>query len=178
MKRVTVRQFIETSPDAAKIAALHGGTLTAAQVLDTTKSIPLTRLNVVLRNGLVSDKIMHEFACRCAERALAHEPRPLTEYAALIDTKRRWVRGEISTSELLRAKERADKYADSELGYGDTVQACLDAATPSAEFAAWETSRHAVWCAVYATGADAIDTERQWQCEELRKLIEEEAQSQ
>jgi hypothetical protein len=69
------------------------------------------RLWVVLRPDLVPGRVLHEFACVCAERALTREreagrePDPRTW--AAITVKRRWLCGEATDVELAAARDAA-----------------------------------------------------------------------
>jgi len=47
--------------------------------------------------------VLHEFACRCAEDALALVTNPDPHSLAAIETKRRWLKGQASDSELAAA---------------------------------------------------------------------------
>lgn len=58
------------------------------------------KLWAVLRPELVSDDILHEFACRCAEMALSLVEEPDPRSIAAIEAKRAWLRGEIDDKEL------------------------------------------------------------------------------
>lgn len=52
---------------------------------------------------LIPDKIMHEFACRCAEEALKLVENPDPISVAAITAKRAWLRGEINDEQLAAA---------------------------------------------------------------------------
>lgn len=77
---------------------------TALDVL-RLNNVPVTdRLWLVLREELIDAPILHEFACRCAERALSHEDKPDPRSVAAIAAKRAWLRGEITDEELKAAR--------------------------------------------------------------------------
>ena len=60
-----------------------------------------------LREGLIDTPIFHEFAYRCAEAALAKVENPAPRSLAAIETKRKWLRGEVSDEELKHAQDIA-----------------------------------------------------------------------
>lgn len=62
---------------------------------------------LVLREELIDAPILHEFGCRCAERALARIDKPDVRSVAAIKAKRRWLRGEIPDEALLAARNVA-----------------------------------------------------------------------
>ena len=94
--------------------------------------------------------ILHEFACRVAETALAKEDKPDPRSVAAINAKRRWVRGEISDKELAAAWDaaRAATWA--------AAKAATRAAARAATWAAaWDAARAATWDAAKAATWDA-----------------------
>jgi hypothetical protein len=104
MKAVTVEQFMELGPcydeDCIKEIAGNKKKWTALDVL-RLDNIPATdRLWAVLREEFIDAPILHEFACRCAENALALIEKPDPRSIAAIEAKRKWLRGEISDEEL------------------------------------------------------------------------------
>jgi hypothetical protein len=66
---------------------------------------PAHRLWVLLREELISAPVLHEFACRVAEQALALRTNPDPQSVAAIATKRAWLRGEIDEEQLSEARE-------------------------------------------------------------------------
>ena len=102
------------------------------------------RLWLVLREELIDAPILHEFACRCADRAIARIGKPDSRSVAAIEAKRKWLRGEISDDEL---------------------DAAWDAALAAAKYAA----RAAVRAAAMAAAKKA---EREWQIAELMRMLE------
>ena len=90
------------------------------------------RLWLVLREELIDAPILHEFACRCAERALSRIDKPDERSIAAIEAKRKWLRGEISDKELAAAWDAARS-------------ATWDAAGNSVKRAAWDGARDAAW---------------------------------
>ena len=81
--------------------------------------------------------ILHEFACRVAEAALAKDDKPDPRSVAAIDAKRRWMRGEISDDELAAAKAAAWATAADAAATVPAVAAAKAAAWPAAGPAAW-----------------------------------------
>ena len=90
------------------------------------------KLYSVLNVALIDEPILHEFACRCAERALAKSANPDPRSVAAIEAKRAWLRGEITDDELRDARVAAWVAA--------WVDA-LEAARKTAREDAWEDAR-------------------------------------
>ena len=98
-----------------------------------------------------AEKLLHEFACRCAEDGLRAAKVDNKECWAAIYAKRKWLRGEISDQELAAA--------------WDTARAAARyTARDVAWAAAWAAARDAAWDA--ARGA-----ERAWQSTELERMV-------
>ena len=92
---------------------------------------------------LDATQILHEFACQCAEDALALIAEPDPRSVAAIAAKRRWLAGEITDNELAAARAAADaawSAADGAAWYA--ARAAVVAA--SRRSAAWSASRDAV----------------------------------
>lgn len=106
------------------------------------------RLWLVLREELIDAPILHEFACRCADRAIARIGKPDSRSVAAIEAKRKWLRGEISDDEL---------------------DAAWDAALAAAKYAARAAARAA---AMAAARYVAKATESAWQIAELMRMLE------
>ena len=87
---------------------------------------------------LDATQILHEFACQCAEDALALVAEPDPRSVAAIAAKRQWLRGEIADEEL--AASRAAAWA---------------AAETAAEAAAWAAARADAWAAADAAARAA-----------------------
>ena len=107
------------------------------------------RLWAVLREELIDAIILHEFACRCAERALSKIDNPDPRSVNAVKTKRMWMAGNATGDELAAAR-------------GAAWDAAWDAARDAARDAAWGAARDA-----------ARDVEREWQVNELIKMLEE-----
>ena len=104
---------------------------------------------------------LHEFACRCAEDALALIKNPDPRTIAAIEAKRKWVRGEITDQDLAAARNAAwDAWAaagDAARAAGDAARAAGDAARDAARAAArnatWDA--WAAWDAAWNAAGDA-----------------------
>ena len=111
------------------------------------------RLWLVLREELIDAPILHEFSCRCTDRAIARIEMTDSRSVAAIEAKRKWLRGELSDSDLSEARSAARA-------------AALDAAWD----AAWDAARAAAWDAEWAA---AWTAEREWQVDELIRMLDE-----
>ena len=117
LPRVTLDEFLEFDPcwanDEAGMRRLRyyssilGGSANALDILRLTRIPADDRLWAVLREDFVPAEILHEFACRCAERALSRVDNPDPRSVAAVAAKRKWLRGEIGDQELLEAWDAA-----------------------------------------------------------------------
>lgn len=136
-----------------------------------------SKLYIVVRGDLAGDKALHEFACRCAERALSRVGRPDPRSIAAIAAKRAWLRGEITDEALAALRANA---MDSEI-----IQwrnAARKAAQEAANDCAWMA---AMWAAHYAQKSALLAlwrteswkaaklVEDTWQVDELKKMLRE-----
>ena len=118
------------------------------------------RLWLVLREELIDAPILHEFACRCAERALSRIDKPDERSVAAIEAKRKWLRGEISDD----ARAAASAAARA---------AAIAAARAAAKSASWAAARASARAAARASAMDAARAaERAWQIAELMRMLE------
>ena len=132
-------------------------TLTALEILNQHELDVESKLSMVLQDNLIESNLLHEFACRCAERTLSYTDNPDPRSVAAIEAKRAWLREEISDDEL-EAAQNATWDAD----YAAACAAACDAV--------WA----AAWTADYAAAkSTAYETERKWQIEELKKMLSE-----
>lgn len=119
---------------------------TALDVLRHQNVTAQDKLWVVLRESWIPAPVLHEFACRCAEWALAlvggTDPRSVEAIA----TKRRWLRGEATDDELAAAQDAA---------WAATQDAAEVAAEAAARAAAWAATQAAAWAALAAARAAA-----------------------
>jgi len=102
--------------------------------------------------------ILHEFGCRCPERALTREREmgrePDPRSWAAIEAKRKWLRGEIGDTELAAARAEAiDAVWDA--AWAGAGAAARAAAWAAAEAAAWTEARAAAKAAAWAAAGAA-----------------------
>ena len=94
--------------------------------------------------------LLHEFACECAEDALALVDEPDARSVAAIAAKRKWLRGEITDEELAAACSAAWAAVDN------AADAPAEAAARAAAGVAWAAARSAAFSAArYAASAAA-----------------------
>ena len=192
MKTVTVEQFksfrpcwLETAEGRekfARIAAIREE-WTALDVLNLPDVSAQDKLWSVLREEFIEAPILHEFACRCAEYALSFVESPDPRSIAVIEAKRKWLRGEITGAELYAASDAAQAAAqDAARAAWDAVQdaawyaacAATTAAAQDAARAAWDAAWAAAWAAACDVTCDAEwDAAREHEVEMLRELLEE-----
>ena len=166
---------------------------TALDVLRTDEISASSRIFIVLETNIIDEPVLHEFACRCAERALSRVGKPDERSVAAIEAKRKWLRGEISDKELdaaLDAAHGAAWNAAGEVVWDLSRLAAWAAARTSACDAAWAAAEAAARCAwrsvatseetYEATFAEKSDemreeqlAEREWQIAELMRMLEE-----
>lgn len=176
MKTVTLQEFMAFSPcwlenaEQAEQLKRYGEQKpkwTALDILALEEVSADDRLWAVLREEFIDAPILHEFACRCAERALCWVENPDPRSMAAIQAKRDWLKGKITDVELLAARDAA-------------LHAARDSARDSARYAAWHAARDAAQdaardsaqCAEWHAARDAAeDAERQWQVEILIELL-------
>ena len=149
---------------------------TALDILRLDEVSADDRLWLVLREELVDAPILHEFACRCAERALSRVHNPDPRSISAIETKRKWLRGECTDDELRAARSTARSTAWS--AARAAVWDAADSAASAAIYAAAEDLADAAAAAsadaaAWVAGTDAArDAEHNWQIAELIKMLE------
>ena len=184
MKKITYKQFLEFEPcyleDPGKrelmdSIAARRGRWSALDILALDEIPPADRLWAVLREELIDAPILHELACRCAERALSRIENPDPRSLRVIEVKRAWLRGKATDEELAAAQDaaRAARHA--------TWAAAEAAALDSAEAAAWAAARYAVLAAAKDAAFIAgyymcRDHEFERQAEDLKGMLEATAQ--
>ena len=170
MRSITYEEFLEFDPcylrNREKKALMDSiarrkKRWTALDILGLEEIPDEDKLWCVLREELIDEKTLHEFACVCAERALRRVENPDPRSVAAIEAKRAWIKGEISDAELAAARDAA-WVAARDAARGAAWAATMDAASAAAWAAAWAAARDAAW-----------DAERAWQVEELKKLLME-----
>lgn len=195
MKTVTYEQFLDFSiylleteegwERLRKYKSWWKDGKTALDVLSFEEIETGDRLWIVLRPEFIEESISHEFACRCAERALSRIDSPDPRSVAAVEAKRAWLRGEISDDELKIAQDEARNAAEHAVKYTviDAAWAAVySAAREKVWSAAWFTAKDAENAAAWAAAWDTPrfvswkigwDNERQWQVNELRKILQE-----
>ena len=194
MKTITYEQFVSFRPcwldnptkmREAKAYAKLRTDWAALDILDLTDVPRSDRLWLVLREDLIDAPILHEFACRCAEKALSLFKDPDPRSIEAIRVKRLWLKGEATNEDLAAAWAAA----------WDATRAAArasarDAARAAAWAAAWAAARAAAWAAAWnATRAAAWDAARaaewdaaraaawaaaeEWQIATLREMLAE-----
>lgn len=124
---------------------------TALDVLHLV-NVPIgDRLWVVLNDGWLPDRLMHDFAIWCAEQALALVASPEPRSLRALEVKRLWLGGNATDDQLSAAADAAWAAADAAW-----------AAARAAARAAADAARAAAWAAAWAAAAAA----------QIEKLIE------
>lgn len=161
MKTITYEQFLKFDPcysdDPEKKAlmdaiAARRGRWSALDILALDEIPPADRLWAVLREELIDAPILHEFACRCAERALSRIENPDPRSLRFIEVKRAWLRGKATDEELAAAEA---------------------AAWAAARYAAEAAAKDAAFIARYYM---CRDHEFERQAEDLKRMLEATAQ--
>ena len=182
MKTITYEQFLKFNPcylDDPKKKALMDSIAqrrerwSALDILELSEIPAEDRLWAVLREALIDAPLLHEFACRCAERALSRAKTPDPRSLRAIEVKRAWLRGEATDEELVTARDAVREVA-SAAAWDAARLAAMSAARLAARLAAmsaaWDAAQAAAWRAVLAAAEDA---ENQWQIDELQKMLNE-----
>ncbi|WP_418972639.1 hypothetical protein [Allofournierella sp.] len=162
-----------------------GGKATALDILRLSSIPSGDRLWIVLREDFIPAPILHEFACRCAERALAHVDNPDPRSIAGIEAKRKWVAGTITDEELDLAWLAAwgAEWDAARLVTHTTAQyAARACAQATAQSAAWDAAQATAQTAARSTAAapqakmraTAFAVERKAQIDMLIEMLEEE----
>ena len=116
MRSITYEEFLEFDPcylrNREKKALMDSiarrkKRWTALDILGLEEIPDEDKLWCVLREELIDEKTLHEFACVCAERALSRVGNPDSRSIAAIAAKRAWMRGEITDAELAAARDAA-----------------------------------------------------------------------
>ena len=127
------------------------------------------KLWLVLREELIDAPILHEFACRCAERALFLIDNPDSRSVAAVAAKRAWLKGDITDRQLDSACDAAYDAACAATR-GTTVSSAAYSAYWAADNDAYSAAGWAACDAVY--NAEDTAAERAWQVEALIKMLE------
>lgn len=115
-------------------------------------------------------RILHEFACWCAEDALSHVENADERSWNAIKVKRAWLRGEASD---------AERYAAWSVAWSAARSAAEDAARSAARSAAWYAAWSAVLAAAWSAAEDAArpaawSAAQEQQVEHLKGMLTEE----
>ena len=170
MKTISYEQFLQfkpcylSNPNKKKLMdsiAQRRERWSALDILELSEIPAEDRIWAVLWEALIDAPLLHEFACRCAERVLSRVGNPDPRSVRAIEVKRAWLRDEATDDELEAAQAAAIGAAE-----GAAEAAALDAA----EAAAWDAARYAAQDAALDAAEAA---ERQWQIEELQKMLKE-----
>ena len=149
-----------------------GGTI----VHGSDKVVATERTVLSMRNV---EPLLHEFACRCAERALKCNKVTDKRYWSAIEIKRAWLKGKATDKQMAAAwaaawdvARPAAWAAARPAAWAAAGAAAWDAARPAAGAAA----RDAAWAAARAAARDAAgdaarDAEQRWQSRQLTKLL-------
>ena len=191
MLRVTLEEFKKFKPcwlkDEEKSRRLEEigsrkESWTAQDVLELEEIKAEDRLWSVLREELIPGPVLHEFACRIAERVL--EKAGVTDERSWngIRVKRLWVKGEATDEELAAARDAAWNAAGDaawDAAWPAAWPAAWGAARDAARVAAWPAARDAAWGAARDAAQDAAwpaarDAAREEQVEMLKELLREE----
>ena len=153
MKSITYKEFLKFKPcwlkteeGAARLKKIGARKerWTASDILALDDVSAEDKLWAVLREELIDARILHEFACWCAEDALSHVENADERSWNAIKVKRAWLRGEASDAELA-------------------------AAWSAAEAAAWSAARAAAWSAAWSaarTVCRAVELDAAWSAAE------------
>lgn len=139
------------------------------------------RLARISEEGIVPDSVFHLFACACAERALdveeqvGHLSSPSSRKA--IESKRAWLRGDLSLQALQQAAVEARSAAHvasvKNVGY-EAASAAADAGSPieyAVRATAW--SHAAIQKSMHLLEAQEHIDESAWQLEAFLQLVQE-----
>ena len=188
MKTVTYEQFLEFEPcwlgdgRAEKLAKIGARKKewTALDVLKLRGVSIEDKFWAVLREEFIEAPVLHEFACRCAERALTNAKVTDERSWTAIKVKRLWLKGEATDAELAAAWAAAGAAA-WDAARAAAWDAAWYAARTAAWAAAWDAARAAAWDAAGGAARDAADAvadavraaERNRQEQELLKMLKE-----
>jgi len=153
-----------------RIKKIIGDWITPESVFDLDIP-PRDKVWVLLHEEIIPERQLHELACIFAERALQRERaagrEPDQRSWAAIESKRKWLRGEITSDELAAARDAAWAAA-----WDASRDAAWDASRAAAWAAAWAAARDAAWAAAWDASRDAAgDAESIWQLEKIKEAI-------
>ena len=140
-----------------------GRSADALEILALRRIPAEERLWAVLRAEFIPDRILHEFACCCAEGALSRIDIPDLRSINAIVVKRRWIAGEATDEELAAARTAA----------WAAQAAAQDVARTAAQAAAQAAARTAVRVARTAAQDAAEAAARNAQVDMLTQMLRE-----
>ena len=196
MKSITYEEFLEFEPcwlktedGAARLKKIGARKerWTALDILALDDVDAEDKLWAVLREELIDARLLHEFACWCAEDALSHVENADERSWNAVKVKRAWLRGEASDAELDIARDTAWAVALAAVASTpwkmewnsvpfDVLLAIDRREALSVAWAAtWDSTRDAAWAAARcnARAATRYDA-RDWQVERLKGMLMEE----
>ena len=191
MKSITYEEFLEFKPcwlktegGAARLKKIGARKerWTALDILALDDVDAEDKLWAMLREELIDARILHEFACWCAEDALSHVENADERSWNAIKVKRAWLRGEASDAELAVAWSAAWSAARS-AAEDAARSAAWSAAEAAARSAAEDAARSAAWSAAWsaarpaerpAAWSAAWSAAREQQVEHLKGMLMEE----
>lgn len=199
MKSITYEEFLKFKPCWLKI---EGGAArlkkigarkerwTALDILALDDVDAEDKLWAVLREELIDARILHEFACWCAEDALIHVENADERSWNAIKVKRAWLRGEASDAERSAAEDAAwsaawsaersaarsaERSAVRSAERSAAEDAERAAARAVARAAAWHSVLAVAWSAERAAARSAVlAAAREQQVEHLKGMLTEE----
>ena len=183
MKSITYEEFLEFKPcwlktegGAARLKKIGARKerWTALDILALDDVDAEDKLWAVLREELIDARILHEFACWCAEDALIHVENADERSRNAIKVKWAWLRGEASDAELAAARS-AERSAVRSAERSAAEDAERAAARAVARAAAWHSVLAVAWSAERAAARSAVlAAAREQQVEHLKGMLTEE----
>ena len=175
MKSITYEEFLEFKPcwlktegGAARLKKIGARKerWTALDILALDDVDAEDKLWAVLREELIDARILHEFACWCAEDALSHVENADERSWNAIKVKRAWLRGEASDAERSAAEDAA-RAAERYVAWSAAWSAAWYAVLAAAGSAAEDAARFAAWYAAWFAAQEQ-------QVEHLKGMLTEE----
>ena len=190
MKTVKSAQFIslfEPDYNEEDVKNLTGGKeeMTALEILELDKIRAGLRLWVVLREEFLDASILYEFICRCVEETFLLVDEPDKRSMAAVTALRKFIRKEISETELSEARKAAiDAKNEAEFGAMRYIALAAVAALENdlagdvARFVSSLAATAATEVHLYAQYYDEIehiihDFNKKLQVDMLKKLLKE-----
>ena len=162
MKIADIRKWHPCSTATELIKTYANRELNPIEILTTPilKGKDDWRLWVVLREEVIDAKTLRLFACACAELALKRRKNTDKCSWSAIKTARLYAKGKATNIELNAAYADAVSHADATIAAGAATYAAYPSAANAANYAV-----------AYATDAANYNTEKEWQCKHLLKIL-------